>query len=431
MNRHVPRGGAALLVLFVVVGVALFLFFSARFGGPTVRTGNPFELRAQVPDTQGLSVRSDVRLNGVLVGHVQQVSRRGGRAALKLVLDGEHVRLRQGTALRVGTKTALGEAYVDLTPGPTSGRPLRSGTTLRASAVRPAVEVDEALEALDAPTRKHLQRALGTFGEATASPRTKDQVAGAVTGLRASVDGLHELTTLLQDQAGDIATIVGDGGRVVSELAARDGRVRALVVNGRRTLDAVGARDTALRATVEEAPKLLSSARSTLGAARPLIAEATPVVRDLRAASPDLAAAAAAVPATAGDVDAILRGGRKLERAASPVLNAAPALLDAAGPAARAAKPALGNAATIARWLEPRKKTVASWFSNTAAIGTNGDDKGRWARFFIFIDPATLLGQKADIPNNAYTPPNDATNPQPFKAGDFERLLPTVPPPSP
>ena len=80
---------------------------------------------------------------------------------------------------------------------------------------------------------------------------------------------------------------------------------------------------------------------------------------------------------------------------------------------------------------QPRRRTVASWFSNTAALGTNGDKKGRWARFFVFFDPATLLGQQASLPNNAYTPPNDALNPQPFEPGDFERLLPTPAPPSP
>jgi phospholipid/cholesterol/gamma-HCH transport system substrate-binding protein len=431
VNRHVPRGGAALLVLFVLVGVGLFLFFSANFGGPAVRTGSPFLLRAQVSDTEGLSVRSDVRLRGVLVGHVRTVQRRGGRVALTLALDGEPVTLRRGTSLRVGTKTALGESYVDLLPGPTGAPALRSGVELRASAIRPAVEVDEALRALDAPTRAHLQGALAQLGRGTASPRAADQVGGAVSGLRATVDRVHDAATLLQDQAGDLSQIVLGGGRVGDELARRSDRVRGLVRDGFRTLDAVGARDDALRETIDTAPGLLRSARATLRDGRPLIAEAQPVVSAVRQASPDLAAAAAAVPATSRDVDAILGRGRTLERAAAPVLAAAPGLLDAAGPAARRATPALANLTTIARWLEPRKRTVASWFSNTAAIGTNGDAKGRWARFFIFIDPATLLSQKSSMPTNAYTPPNDALNPQPFRAGDFERLLPAVPPPSP
>lgn len=431
MNRHVPRAGAALLALFVASALLLAAYFSSVFGGPTIRTGNPFVLRAMVPDTQGLTVRSDVRLHGVLVGHVEQVRRRAGRASLSVVLDGEPVTLRRGTTLRVGTKTALGEAYVDLAPGPARATALKSGVRLPATAVRPAVEVDEALQALDAPTRRGVQRTLGTLGQATASPRTSEQVSGAVTGLRTTIDGVHDLTTLLQDQADDLSTVVTDGGSVLGELAARDGRVRSLVTDGRRTLDAVGARDTALRATVEEAPRLLAAARSALKTGRPLIAEAVPVVSDVRAAAPDLTAAADAVPSAAGDVDAILDGGRRLERSATPVLRSAPALLNATGPAARRASAALANVATMARWLEPRKKTVASWFSNTAALGTNGDAKGRWARFFVFIDPATLLGQKASLPENAYTGPDDALNPRPFRTGDFERLLPTVPPPSP
>lgn len=431
MNRHVPRGGAALLVLFVVVGAALFLFFSSRFGGPAIRTGDPFVLRAQVSDTQGLSVRSDVRMRGVLIGHVRRVQRRGGRASLDLVLDAEPVTLRRGTALRVGTKTALGESYVDLVPGPARATALTSGVRLRASDVRPTVEVDEALQALDAPTRRSLQGALGDVGDGTRSPRAAEQVSGAITGLRASVDGIHDLATLLQDQAGDLSRIVLAGGRVVDELADRSDRVTALVQNGRRTLDAVGARDAALGEAVREAPRLLASARSALREGKPLVDEALPVVADVRAASPDLTSATQALPSVAADVDAILTRGRRLERAATPVLQRAPRLLDEAGPAARRASPALANLATIARWLEPRRKTVASWFSNTAAIGTNGDAKGRWARFFVFIDPATLLGQTSDLPVNAYTPPDDALDPEPFRTGDFERLLPTVAPPSP
>jgi len=431
MNRRIPRVGAALLVLFLATGIALFLLLSARFGGPAIRLDEPFLLRASLPDSQGLAVRSDVLQRGVRVGHVRTIRRDGDRASVTIALDAEPVVPRRGTTVRIGTKTALGEAYVDLEPGPRGAPDLRSGAVLPASAVRPAVEVDEALEALDAPSRRHLSSALRTAGAATASPASERRIAAAIDGLRGTVGGLRDLADLLGDQAADVAAIVDGGGRVVGELADRQQRLRSLVRDSRRTLAATAAGRDDLRATVVEAPRLLRAARRTLALADPLVGEADAVVAEARRAAPDLTAATRALPPVARDAERVLAGAGRLRRAADPVLDRTPAVLEQAGPVSELAEPALANLTTIVRYFAPRKRTIAAWFSNTAAIGTNGDAKGRWARFFVFFDPATVLGLRDGLPTNAYTKPDDAADNQPYRPGDFPRLRATPPPASP
>lgn len=431
MSRHVSRGGLALLLLFLATGIAIFLFLAGRFGGPAIELRDPFLLRARVADTQALATRSDVRVRGVVVGHVRRIERSDGRALLTLALDGTPVAVHRDATLRIGTKTPLGEGYVDLDPGTSRRGALRSGATLAVAAVRPAVEIDEALQMLDAPARRHLRGTLRSWGAATASPRAAEQLAGATEELRRTIDAADRLGGELDGQGPALAAIVDGGGQVVQALADRRDRLRTLVRDGSRTLRAVAGRDRALRATLREAPRLLRTADATLAEARPLVREARPVVSALHAAAPDLAAAARALPAATDAVDRILAGADRLRRSAAPLLDLLPDALTAAAPAARLATPALANLTTMVRYFAPRKRTIAAWFSNTAAFGTNGDAKGRWARFFVMIDPATLLAAKSDLPTNAYTGPDDAVRNAPYEPGDFPRLRATPPPASP
>ena len=80
------------------------------------------------------------------------------------------------------------------------------------------------------------------------------------------------------------------------------------------------------------------------------------------------------------------------------------------------------------QYLGPRANTIAAWFANTADLGSSGDAKGKWARFFIMLDPSTALGIKAGAPaGNSYTAPNDAAHNAPYEPGDYPRLEPYAP----
>lgn len=427
MTLEIPRRWAALLLVFALVALALLLVMTARFGGPTIRLDDPYELRALVRDTQGLAVRSDVLVRGVRVGRVAGLDVRGARTAVRLVLDGEPVAVRRGATVRVGNKTLLGEAYVDLAPGPRAASPLPSGTTLPASAVRESVEVDEALGALGPRAREDLSTTLRTVGEGAADTATAQRVSTTIGELRRTVGELHVLGRTLRGQEADIARGVTAGRAVVRELAVRDTAVRTLVTGAERTLRALGGRDAALRATATELPDLLMSADRTLRTARPLLTEARPLVADLRSAAPALTGALDALPGAAADLRRVLDRAAPLRAAALPVLRDAAPVIAAARPAARGLDPALRNLVTAVRYLEPRKQTVAAWFANTADLGLNGDAKGSWARFFIFADPATAFGLPSTLQRNPYTEPGDAAANRPYAPGSYPRLRPASP----
>jgi hypothetical protein len=64
------------------------------------------------------------------------------------------------------TKTLLGEAYIDLSPGTPSARKLHEGGTLPAGQVEPTQQLDQVLGAFDEPTRDALKRFLADFSRA-------------------------------------------------------------------------------------------------------------------------------------------------------------------------------------------------------------------------------------------------------------------------
>ena len=61
-------------------------------------------------------------------------------------------------------------------------------------------------------------------------------------------------------------------------------------------------------------------------------------------------------------------------------------------------------------------------------LGSHGDAKGDWARFFVMFDPSTLLGIHSGAPaSNAYTAPDDAAHNAPYEPGGYQRLMPYAP----
>ena len=84
-----------------------------------------------------------------------------------------------------------------------------------------------------------------------------------------------------------------------------------------------------------------------------------------------------------------------------------------------------GIVAAVAGFLSDRREAFASWFSNTGDLGSHRDAKGHFARFFLFAEPGTALGQPGNFQNNAYTQPGDALANQPYSG--FPRLEPFDP----
>jgi phospholipid/cholesterol/gamma-HCH transport system substrate-binding protein len=425
---RIPRAGLIALIASVAIAAVLFAYLLARFGGPTVRFGEPYRVTVKFPDSEGLSSRSEVLVRGVSVGEVDSIELEGDTAVATLALDDGYAPLREGTTVRVGEKTLFGEAYVDLDPAP-RGAEIADGATLARTAVLPAAtDVDQALSAFDRPGRDDLTALIRTFARGESSPRAADQISLTTAQLERVTAELRTLTGELSGQESQIAAGVRDAHAVVAALAEHGGAIRSIVDDGRATLAALASRSDAIRAGISRLPGTVERARSTLAGLRPLLAEARPVAADLADAAAPLRRVLERLPAVAGDADRLLAALPGLERVALPFLDRTATVLRMARPVVGPFGDALRNLQPIAKYLADRRDTFAAWFSNTGDLGSSRDAKGYFARFFVGFDPTTALGiPGGNFKNNSYTQPHDALDNQPYSG--YPRLEPYDPGP--
>jgi phospholipid/cholesterol/gamma-HCH transport system substrate-binding protein len=423
MKLELTRRGVAGVALFAVASAGVLLFMLGRLGAVPLPGSSGRTARAVVANAEGLPVQADVLVHGVKVGSVSGISADGSRTLITLALNGSAPRLRRDASIRIGFKTPLGEPFVDLDPGRMAAA---ERGLLR---VRPTVEIDDALSFLDAQGRANARAALTELGRGASAPDTSQELGDSLGQLERTTASIGRLAATLRAQRGDLSAIVGDGRTALDVLASRGAELHGLTADADRVLSALATQRSALGAVLERMPTLLRTAEATLSDAPPLIAVGRRVAGELTTAAPALTGALRALPATAGSLSQTLSHAGAVRRTLLPALGAVRHLASPSSQALSLLGPALADAVPIARYLGPRGNTIAAWFSNTADLGSHGDAKGDWARFFVMFDPATLFGVKSTSapPGNSYTAPDDAAHNQAYRPGGYPRLMPYPP----
>jgi phospholipid/cholesterol/gamma-HCH transport system substrate-binding protein len=423
VNLKLPRRTVVGVIVFAAIALGLLLYMLGRLGAiPLPGPGNT-QVRALLANADGLPADADVLVHGLRIGSVSGLSAQRGGTLVTLSLDGGAPALRANASLQVGEKTFLGEPFVDLDPG--SGPPLERGALIRAGS---AVEIDDALSWLDAAGRANLRAVLGSLRAGLEPRQSGAELSGTLARLPATTASLDRLAGTLRAQRSALSGTVLAGRTVLDTLASRAQSLRTLTVGARLTFGSLASERTALAATLGRLPGTLTLADSTLAALRPLIARATPVAGELTEAAPALRDALTDLPGVTASANALLGSAGALETDIVPTLNRLHGLARPAASALSILGPVLADVIPIARFLAPRANTIAAWFANTADLGSHGDAKGDWARFFVMFDPSTLLGSRSGAPaSNAYTAPGDAAHNEPYRSGGYQRLMPYAP----
>ncbi|WP_404401391.1 outer membrane lipid asymmetry maintenance protein MlaD [Idiomarina seosinensis] len=106
--------------LFVVLGVLALLFISLRAAsGSAVTSGETYTLYAKFDNIGSLKVRSPVKVGGVIVGRVSNISLSGDyyEPKVEMSISSEYDEFSETSSLSVLTSGLLGEQYLGLEPG--------------------------------------------------------------------------------------------------------------------------------------------------------------------------------------------------------------------------------------------------------------------------------------------------------------------------
>lgn len=213
---------------FLVVVLALIALSIAKYSG-AFRAGVPVTLQADHTGLQ-LERQADVKVRGLIVGEVTDVSSSGDVATVQLLLQPDKVALiPANTQARLLPKTLFGEKYVALVPpARPAARPLAGGDVITQDRTRTARELEAALDDL-LPLLQQVRpdELAGTLGAVSGALAGRGQRLGdtlaaqqqLVSGLNTALPELQEDISAAADLADTYTAAAPDLAGALADLS--------------------------------------------------------------------------------------------------------------------------------------------------------------------------------------------------------------------
>jgi phospholipid/cholesterol/gamma-HCH transport system substrate-binding protein len=300
MRRHRSRvsNAAAGAVAAVLILAVCYLVF----GGPIPFSGSGFVLKATFTSQTQLHLDSPVRIAGVEVGKVTQITRVGGSstaAVVSMAIASNGLPLHADATANIRPRLFLeGNFYVDLHPGTPAAATLSSGSTLPAAQDTGPVQLDRVLSALNSNTRDNLQTFLRGFGgalndvptpaqDASQDPSQRGITAGQSlnNSLKYSANAFKASAlvnqALLGQQPHDLSGVITGTQRLFGALSSESAHLSHLVVSFNMTMGALAARQDDLQQTIALLPGVLRATNNVLGPLQASFAPTREFAREL------------------------------------------------------------------------------------------------------------------------------------------------------
>lgn len=253
MANHQDVGLRLRVGLFVGGVLLLFMAFVLVIGSQSRLFERRYTLRTSFSDVQGLITGAPVRLAGVAVGTVTQITFSGDptnpRLRVEMAVD-QHFqdRIRADSVATIGTIGLVGDKILEITVGSAAARVLGSGEEVRSVDPRDYTHfVDKGALLLDQVTKtaESLNRVLVGFEGGD----SQEDLAATLRSLRRTLAAVEKgpglLHTLIHGKEG--ARLVADLGQAATNLRAVASRLEA----GEGLLGALTRKDSALLTTLE------------------------------------------------------------------------------------------------------------------------------------------------------------------------------------
>lgn len=249
-----------------------------------IRGDDPYTVKMELANAQGLKPGSPVTIGGVVVGKAQ-LDVVDDAVAVELEIENEYAPLGRDATLAVVAQNLLGQKQVKVEGGDRSDA-APSGHVYEREQVRETSDLDELLAALDPDTRTRLAIVL-------------DQAGKAFAGRRADFEGLlTDFAPALSSGAGVLDQLASDNDALTNLLDRSDRYIAALTPERRqisrmidvlgRTMEVAAERRESLRETIRRAPGALRATRGLLAELRETTAPLALTSRQLAATAPPL-----------------------------------------------------------------------------------------------------------------------------------------------
>jgi phospholipid/cholesterol/gamma-HCH transport system substrate-binding protein len=420
MRTKGPTLGQTVIALaFALSCFGLALFLWVAFGGPIPLQAQSYQFHVEFNEATQLAQQSDVRISGVSVGKVANITlARNGLADATIALNDRYAPIPSNTRATLRQKTLLGETYVELTPGNHNTKPLPEEGQLPTAQVAPSVQLDEIFRTFNQPTRQAFrvwmqQSAIAFHGRGT-------DLNNALGQLVPFTSSANKVLRILDSQRQAVQQLVRGGAETFGALSQRQGQLRSLIQHSATVFDTTARRNADLADTFRILPTFQDESRLTLARLERFAKNTDPLVRQLRPAAKQLTPTLEATKRLAPHLEVFFRGLRQAIPAGVHGLPAVRGLLsNDLPPLLTRLDPFLRQLDPIIKVLGQYRHEITAFFANGAAaingfnVSAGGTRKIRYVRTTNVLGPEVLAAYPHRLTkgrSNPYTAPQGYLN---------------------
>ena len=291
-----------------------------------------------------------VRVSGVQIGEVGNVSLKSGVAVVQMNIDPKYSHLihTDATAL-LRPKTGLKDMFIELNPGTANAPMVKQGFTIPVSNTNPDINPDEILASLDADTRSYLDLLVNGAGQGLQG-KGGSELAQLLERFLPTHRDLARLNLVVAERQQNLQRLIHSLQVLNTALSHNQGQIVQLIDSSSRVFHAFANANQGVSQSIHLLPATLQQATQTLQKVQTFAQIVAPATRNLLPAVQEIPAANQATIDLAKPITPVLK-------------NEIRPFVVAARPLVRNLKPA----STAARRRRPPASRMYSWSSTTCS----------------------------------------------------------------
>ncbi len=382
IRKHLRDFIAIALMLVVSLGIAFVIVQNQRLRIPLLEE-KPFELKAEFQTAQAVvpGQGQTLRIAGVKIGDVEDVSLEDGVAVVTFGMDRDFLPVYNDAAILLRPQTGLKDMFFEMDPGTPDAGKIEEGGTVALENTAPDVNLDEILAALDSDTQAYLRLLLVGAGEGLDG---RDKELGRVLGsLGPLTKDLDAINSKVAERKENLSRLITNFNVLAKEVGKSEQSLTDLVTFSNTAVGAIAEQDPSVQRAIRELPGTLRQSTETLTNVAAFADELGPAFDSLRPFARNLDEVNASTKKVALRTTPVIKSQIRpfVRSARAPVRNLNPAAADLAR-----ATPKL---TVVAKKINVLGNMAAYNPNGAEPVGTPGRDEG-----YLFW--AAWLGHNGD-----------------------------------
>ena len=244
--------------IFVFIALVILVYMSLRVGGVKFGREEGYTLIVRMTDAGGLDKNASVKIAGVEVGRVKEITLEDHKARLKLLIKPD-VKIGKDFTAVLKTKGLLGERYIELLPGSPAAPPLKDGD-----------EITRVLTYTDVDTL------ITMLGDVTQDVKAVTETLKKVFGGKEGEETLKNIATNIESITRRLDTIISENENKVGVMIAN---LEEFSLSMKEVSDNLNSILTEHRGDIESVIENVKSAAARLDVAMKSLADIAPEVK--------------------------------------------------------------------------------------------------------------------------------------------------------